>query len=90
MKIYIQHEGSRRFIGPKSTWVPSAAGARDFQNSESALRFCFGHQLSMIASHSAYQENVREVVWRVTAGESITDTLEAVIPGANVPIGQES
>ena len=66
MKIYIQHAVSKRFVGLNSTWVPSLGGARDFHNSESALSFCFGRQLSTVAlPNGTYNKTGRDMIWRV-------------------------
>jgi hypothetical protein len=54
------------------------ASARDFQDSEAALSYCFGHQLSTIALHSACGENVREVVWSVTDSGTLPAEMLAV------------
>ena len=49
-----------------STWVLSLGSARDFHNSESALSFCFGRQLSTIALPSGtYNQTGRDMIWRV-------------------------
>jgi hypothetical protein len=70
MKIWIQHNGTRKFLRGMDTWTDSSEGARAFANSIEAFRHCVEHRLG----------GVNIIVHRGLARPSIIIPVE--IPGS--------
>jgi len=46
MKIFIQHDGTQKYLHGVETWVKNSAGARSFPSSIDALLHCVEHGLA--------------------------------------------